>query len=391
MRGRLPVAAAGGGASDATAHQQDAGNAPRARRRCARCGGSFRAVTCQRYCLGCRREVRQEQARSCAKRYVASHRRVVHARRVLYYAKNVEREHAKHREWLARNKDRVRAAAAAYRARHPEKVRTWKAVSYQRNRERILARNRAYNRRNREQLKNKARTRYWGNRDPIRDRKRPGPEKVRPRPPFGFATSEQLRLCLEDPRRSWEICGPGVIVCLECSGKFSTLSRHLQFHGMTARDYKRKPGTRPGIPRLNASASLMSVALQGLRRKTSKRLGLGWPKKGLGWPLAGRNAGVPRPPASLESRLDRRDAMLRALARKRRGTGRRQAGRRAGPGRPATERTLFAEAKRLHEQEGLSWRRIAKQLRPTEFEKNQHNAAETLRKGAKRLKRPAQP
>lgn len=56
-----------------------------------------------------------------------------------------------------------------------------------------------------------------------------------------------------------------------------------------------------------------------------------------------------------------------------------------GAGRKAKKTSIFAEAKRLHEKEQLSWPKIAKRLTPDDWAKDTRNASEAIRKGAGRL------
>jgi len=55
-----------------------------------------------------------------------------------------------------------------------------------------------------------------------------------------------------------------------------------------------------------------------------------------------------------------------------------------GAGRKATKTGIYAEAKRLHKAEGLSWPKIAKRLTPAEYAADPRKASEALRKGASR-------
>ena len=56
------------------------------------------------------------------------------------------------------------------------------------------------------------------------------------------------------------------------------------------------------------------------------------------------------------------------------------------PGRPPAKTSLFIEAKRLREEEKLSWSKLAKRLTPKEFQQDPRNAAEAIRIGVRRLR-----
>ena len=323
-------------------------------------------------------ERKREQARIRQRQYAEKHRLLVRAKRRLYYAKNTKRELQQHRAWLKRNKEKVKITSRAYRSTHPEQVREWKRASYQRHRNVIRAKQSDYYQKNRERLKAKSKAAYWGDRDPVRDRKRPGPKRKQPQPPYGFVNEQQLAICLADPRQAWLICGPSIIVCLECGGKFSTLSRHLRWHGMTAAEYKARPGTdrKASLSRYNTNASLMSLELQGSRRHTSKRLGLGKPNIGRAWgPIQRR----PRK-GTIQSRLNQRDGMFRVL----RGGKRPPAKKKSG--RPPRRRPLFLKARAMHD-DGSSWAQIAKELIPAEFREDWRAAKERIRRGVTNLSR----
>lgn len=258
---------------------------------------------------------RKEQSRVRGRRYREKYPLLVRARRRLYYAKNHQREHAKTREWLARNRDRVNSVARAWRAKHPDKVKASKRAYYLRHRDAIRVKHREYRERNRKTLNARQRARYWGSRDPIRDRKKPGPKPKGRQPcgspPLGYATKEQWRACLADPRLAWTICGSKVIICLEGGGKFSSVSRHLPCHGLTALQYKAKPGPDGVTPRLNKRASLMCVALQRRRSKTSRGLGLGRKLCALPNRLKFKKGVANGQKGTLQSRLNHREAMRR--------------------------------------------------------------------------------
>lgn len=59
------------------------------------------------------------------------------------------------------------------------------------------------------------------------------------------------------------------VICLECGKEFKLLTnRHLQKHGLTAKEYRKKYGFPSRQP-------LSAQALSSKRRKTAKALGLG--------------------------------------------------------------------------------------------------------------------
>jgi predicted transcriptional regulator len=235
---------------------------------------------------------------------------VRNAKRRMYYAEHRESEQSKHLEWLAKNAERVRAADRVWRAENPDRVRSSKRAHYVRHRETIRKKHREYYQLNREKLNAHAARRYWGDRDPILDRKRPGPARRQPAPPFGYVTESELQVCVVDPRKTWTICGPKVIVCLECGGKFSSLSQHLRWHHLTASSYKAKLSSDDATPRLNVTSSLMCLALQQRRRRLSKKISLGrWKKGDVNGPKVRNRVRQ----GTIQSRLNQSEGMRRAL------------------------------------------------------------------------------
>lgn len=295
---------------------------PRGRSKaCARCDRPFAPRGPQKYCCECAPVVRSEQRRAISRRYAQRNRLLVAARRKLYYAKNRQRERAQHREWVAKNKGRIREYSRSKRTLiDPKLINAKRRERYLGSRDRILARNRDYRHRNAEKVRESRHRRYWGNRSPETDRKRPGPQmawralypgaKRRPKSAKGFITEGEYQACLKDPRLCWTVCGPGLIPCLKCRGKFRSLPVHLRVHLLTAATYKDEF-------KLNRGASLTSLDLQKRRRQKSNALRLGAGKAGTA--ALGRwgreHLGLPGLPRRLQSSLNQRDAQRRRRRR----------------------------------------------------------------------------
>jgi predicted transcriptional regulator len=121
--------------------------------------------------------------------------------------------------------------------------------------------------------KARSRKRYQDNRESLLAKSNESARKKR------LAQREQLRLttedlaaCLKHPPLARTIRGPKWTACLECGALCKSLGGHLrQCHGLTARQYKAKPGPDGVAPRYSRNASLSSMDVQARLSKSRKR------------------------------------------------------------------------------------------------------------------------
>lgn len=180
---------------------------------------------------------RKEQARVRARAYYRAHKEEILAKARTVTGDERERCLSVRRKWRETNRKRVRA---------------YKRASYRRHRVAIAAKNRTKYIKNRQAILQLHRDRYDARRR--------------------FVMPEELEACLQDPRKAKTIRGDGAIVCLECGQALRSLNIHLRVtHGLTAAQYKAKPGQHAVTRRYNAGSGLVCVELSQKFQKLSRR------------------------------------------------------------------------------------------------------------------------
>jgi len=192
----------------------------------------------------------------------------------------------KNREWILGNpKRREQArfrARAYYRAHREEILAKWRTVAgdererrlsvrrawCKANRARVNAQKRTSYRRHRAAIAEKSQNKYIKNRQTVLQLHRDSYDARR-----RFVSPEELEACRQDPRKAKTIRGDGGIACLECGQVLRSLNIHLRVEhdGLTAAQYKAKPGPDGVTRRYNAGSGLVCVELSQKLQKLSAR------------------------------------------------------------------------------------------------------------------------